>query len=95
MLEHVLNWSPWEKPEEPEVEAEQEDDKSEKDTILFDELDPEPVVQHAFWKGEGDEATIRRDQGIWTLMRVYIMHLCDLLAWRNTHKPVSFIRIET
>uniref|UniRef100_A0A0A9XT19 Endothelin-converting enzyme 1 n=1 Tax=Lygus hesperus TaxID=30085 RepID=A0A0A9XT19_LYGHE len=72
VLEHVLNWSPWEKPEEPEDEAEQEEDKSEKDTVIFDDLDPDtgPAVQHAFWKGEGDEATIRTDQG--KLMKQYM-----------------------
>ncbi|BES92051.1 Peptidase family M13 [Nesidiocoris tenuis] len=72
ILEHALNWSPWEKPDDPEDGGEQEDDKSEKDTVIFEEINPDqgPAIQHAFWKGEGNEAMIRRDQGI--LMKQYM-----------------------
>lgn len=52
--------SPWERGNDEEAS----DDNVDREHICDDLIENQgPVVQHAFWKGEGDKNTIRSNQG--------------------------------
>ncbi|XP_073991272.1 neprilysin-like 8 isoform X2 [Rhodnius prolixus] len=54
--------SPWERGNDEEAS----DDNVDREHICDDLIENQgPVVQHAFWKGEGDKNTIRSNQGRW------------------------------